>query len=383
MKSTSESTLSNSGDETLNQLRQEIQAVDRKFATLLSRRQELAQQILLRKVQLKQPLRDFTVEQQVIERFAAFCHEQGIEARWGIDLANFLIGKSLEAQSNLLEQRRPGNRLRVLVVGGLGKMGSWMCSFLHNQGHSVQVFDPQPGACAFPRVAKLEAGVVGSQVVVVSVPLRTAPHVLTDVLMAQPTGVVFDICSLKKEVMPILQQAANQGLLVTSIHPLFGSGITTLHGRNIILCPCGQPEADALATSLFAETAANLMTLSPEQHDRLMTLTLGFSHTLNLLFARVLTVSGESFESLMKVASSTFARQVNTTLEVAGDNMELYFDIQRLSAYEELFQTLSQELGRLHRLVDSDERSAFMQSMGEVESYFRQQTEGISVDETE
>jgi len=85
----------------------------------------------------------------------------------------------------------------------------------------------------------------------------------------------------------------------------------------------------------------------------------------------------------MKVASSTFARQVNTTLEVAGDNMELYFDIQRLSAYEELFQTLSQELGRLHRLVDSDERSAFMQSMGEVESYFRQQTEGISVDETE
>ncbi len=91
-------------DETLNKLRQEIEEVDRQFVSLLSRRQQLVQRILQRKVELKQPLRNLPLEQQVIDRFSNLCRDRGIDAHWGTDLARFLIGKSLEVQNGILKQ---------------------------------------------------------------------------------------------------------------------------------------------------------------------------------------------------------------------------------------------------------------------------------------
>ncbi len=91
-------------DSTLSKLRQEIETVDRQFATLFSQRQKLARRILQRKTELKQPLRDFPLEQQVIDRFSNLCRDQGIEASWGVELAKFLISKSLEVQSGILDR---------------------------------------------------------------------------------------------------------------------------------------------------------------------------------------------------------------------------------------------------------------------------------------
>jgi chorismate mutase/prephenate dehydrogenase len=367
----------NQADPVLSDLRKRIEDVDRQFASLLSERQKLAGKIVARKVELGLPLRNYTLENRIIERFAELCRARGVEPRWGVDLASFLIAKSVEAQSNVLERRRNGNRLKVLVAGGLGKMGRWMCDFLHNQGHEVAVHDTATADSPFAQFESLAEGVAWAQLTVVSAPLGVSPGILEQILALEPAGVVFDICSIKKDVVGHLRRGASSGLSVTSVHPLFGPDTVTLYGRNVVVCPCGNAAADELARSLFSETAAKLVVLTPEEHDRLMSLSLGITHALNLVFARALATSGASYAELLSVASSSFTKQIGTTREVAGENMDLYFEIQRQCDTGAIFDGLSRELETIRSLVVEGEREGFCAAMEQAKRFFDEKADAI------
>lgn len=366
--------VANNSDEALADLRSRIEQVDRKFAQLLIARQQLVREIAERKMEIGIPLRNYTVESQVLDRFARFCRENGVTEKWGIDLANLLINKSVELQSNMLERRNSAGRMKVLVVGGLGKMGRWMCSFLDNQGHDVFINDPATGPSLFNQFEDIDDGLAIADMIIVSVPLEDSASVLEQILSRNPKGVVFDLCSLKKRILPMLRKGVAAGLKITSLHPLFGPETATLYGKNIIICSCGNEAADEMARSLFSETAANVLALEPEEHDRLMTMTLGLSHALNLIFARTLTASGESFPRLRSVASSTFSKQLSTTLDVVNENMQLYFEIQRQCDHTAIYESMQKELRALKSAVEEDLGSTFLEAMDEAVQFFGDHT---------
>lgn len=306
------------------------------------------------------PLRNYSVESKVIDRFAELCREQGLKEQWGKDLADFLIKRSVELQSNVLDRKRSGNSMKVLVVGGMGKMGQWFCDFLNAQGHYVICYDNSPEISRYPRQQMLEHGVQGADVILVSVPLRSSPGILKEIIEMNPTGVIVDVCSIKKEIIAELESARDAGLKVTSLHPLFGPEVTTLHGRNVIICSLGDTETDAKVLSLFEETAANILEMTPLEHDKLMTMTLGISHALNLAFAGALSNSGIDFARLNSVASSTYSKQLGTTLEVVSENMDLYFDIQRQCDFKDIFNNLTCEVNMLGELISGNKREEFI-----------------------
>lgn len=359
-----------SSDMTLDRLRDEIERIDSAFVDLLSRRQECARRVVALKQADGIPLRNYTVERQVIERYARYCAEAGLDPQWGAALAQFLIARSVELQSSELDRRRSGERRRVLVIGGAGKMGLWCRAFFGNQGHDVDSLDT-----AADDSGRLDSALEAAEIVIISVPLAVSPGVLESVLAQRPRGLVFDICSIKRDIATLLRKAASEGLRVTSLHPLFGPDVRTLAGRNIVICPCGNPAADAEAAALFAETAANLVSLDLDEHDRLMSLTLGMSHAVNLLFARALASSGAPFSELAAIASSTFSRQLETTRAVAGENMELYFEIQRQCDHRLVYELLGTELKRLEELIASDERAQFLAVMSASADYFASTSE--------
>lgn len=358
-----------SSEAILDQLRKEIREIDENFVMLLSRRQEAAKKVVTTKMEHGIPLRNYSVENRVIERFAELCREHGLREQWGKDLADFLIKRSVELQSNVLDRQRSGNSLKVLVVGGMGKMGKWFCDFLNAQGHYVICYDTSPEISRFPRQQVLEHGVEGADIILVSVPLRSSPEILQEIITMKPSGIVVDVCSIKKEINENMKRGREEGLKVTSLHPLFGPEVTTLHGRNIVLCSYGDQEADKKVLSLFEETAANIIATTPEEHDRLMTMTLGISHAVNLTFAGALSSSGIAFSRLNSVASSTYSKQLATTLEVMQENMDLYFDIQRQCDFEEIFSRLAGEARTLSSLIGANKRQEFIEHIKSSRGY--------------
>ena len=348
----------------------ELDNLDREMADLLGKRRALSRKLAAYKLSNDQAPMDYSQETRIMERMESACSENGAGREWGTKLGRLLADCTLEAHSRLMDRRTSAGQRKILIIGGLGKMGSWLADFVYHQGHDVLIYDPGGKHKDYANASSLEEGIKDAELIIVSVSLSRSPEVMRQLVALKPEGVVCDLCSIKKNLLPIYREALAARISLTSLHPLFGPGTRSLHGQNIVVCTCGDTRADAAICALFSETAANLVTMTPEEHDHLMGLTLSMSHAVNMLFARAVAHSGEKFERLNAVASATWNKQMKTTCEVAGENMDLYFEIQRQCDFRRIYESMEKEAATLKTLLGEDRRSEFKKEMEVVADYF-------------
>ena len=177
-------------------------------------------------------------------------------------------------------------------------------------------------------------------------------------------GVVFDIASLKGHLKPAIARARDAGLAVTSVHPMFGPGARSLADQVICVCDCGCGEATRRVEAFFTDTAATLVKLSLDEHDRIVSYVLALSHLTNLVFAKVLMNSGKTFAELNRVGSTTFHSQMKTTSTVIQENPDLYYSIQRINPFsQELCEALRQSVEDVAGWIRAGDHDAFVRMM--------------------
>ncbi len=356
----------------LDRHRSAIEALDGRILKLVARRLRVAKSVGELKGSCGIPLRNFEVEAQVCERLSSLAERLGQDRTLGGDLALFLIGRSLETQAPILESAYAGDRLKALVVGGMGGMGRWIAGFLSSQGHAVRVLDPAQGECRWGRAENLEWGASWADLVVVSVPMSRCAGVLESVGAAHPKGVVAELCSLKGHLLPTLERLRSGGTRVVSFHPMFGPDVRMLSGRTIVVCSEGHEADRSLVKGLFASTSAHLVEMDVPEHDRRMGAVLGLSHLVNLAFARALSLSGRPFSDLGAASGVTFQKQVSTALDVVGENPGLYYEIQALNAVTpETFSWMERALSDYREAVARGEEETFVALMKESAAYFQ------------
>lgn len=353
----------------LASLRRRLSEIDREILRLVGERSRLARAVGALKAGERLPVRVYEVEARVLERWKALAPRFGVEAGLARELARKLIAASVREQESQrpMPARRP---LRISVLGGAGRMGSWLCRFFSSQGHEVTVHDPG-SQVPFPQEPDLAAAVREADVVVLATPLRTAPAVLRRVLALKPRGLVFDVFSLKSHVLGLLKTAAGRGLKASSVHPLFGPGARTLAGRVVAVCDCGSKAAARQAAGLFRDTALSVVRLPVEGHDAFMQYVLGLGHLINLLFVHTLLRSGVPFPRLERLGSTTFQKQARTAREVAFESAALYYDIQHLNTHSRgLYRLVDLSLRELKRAALSKNPRRFLEIMQEGRAYF-------------
>ena len=145
---------------------------------------------------------------------------------------------------------------------------------------------------------------------------------------------------------------------------MFGAGARTLSDKVICLCDCGDPEATRRVRGLFEETAATLVALSLDEHDRIISYVLGLSHLVSIVFAHVLAGSGISYAQLCGVGSTTFLSQMKTTESVARENPDLYYAIQRNNPNTAgVYRAFAAGLEHMTRSVLLEDRDSFVAAM--------------------
>ncbi|NLX47475.1 MAG: prephenate dehydrogenase/arogenate dehydrogenase family protein [Euryarchaeota archaeon] len=347
-------------------IRWKIEEIDNEILDLIKRRMNIAVDMGHHKVDKAMPVRDLRVEEQVRDRYLARAREIGISDAAAIELSSLLVRESVEAQARL---PRPMKPRKVLVVGGGGAMGQWLCRFFASRGHSVKVFDDVPGG-SFKNV-DLEPGVREADVIAVSSHISATSDMLRRIFALRPKGLVFDIASVKSPILDVLKEGADQGLMVCSIHPMFGPSASFIFARNLIVCNCGSDLAVNRFMPLLNGTGANVIEMAVEEHDRIISVVLGMSHALNLAFFGALKESGFSHEELRQVASTTFERQMSTSGSVAGESPNLYYEIQHLNPYNrEMVEKLIDALREVQQAGSDDDRSHMIDLMLEGRKYF-------------
>jgi chorismate mutase/prephenate dehydrogenase len=349
----------------LDELRGELADIDRQLLELAARRRRLAEAVGLAKETGGLPIRDFHQEKEVLERARLVAESLELSSEVAEDLMRLLIREALSAQERQrVVAHAEGSGQRALVIGGAGRMGSWFARFLDSQGFAVEVADPAGGPAGFSSRGDWRDSPLDHDVIVVATPLATAARVLTELAERRPTGLVFDIGSLKSPVRAGLDALQRAGVRVASVHPMFGPDTDMLSGRHVIFVDAGSPEAVDQAEALFSSTMAERVRMSLDEHDRVVAFVLGLSHALNIAFFSALAESGEDVPKLSALSSTTFEQQLAVAERVAGDNPVMYFEIQTLNLFGgEALEALERAVAKLREVVAGGDEAAFVAMM--------------------
>jgi chorismate mutase/prephenate dehydrogenase len=355
----------------LERLRAQIEAIDLQLIELVAKRLGLAVKVGKQKEKMGIPIRDWSVEKRVIDRANREAQKLDLPSELVRNVMQLLIQESCAFQEGLQDSAYDGDLGRIFIVGGKGRMGRWFARFFHNQGHSVTIFDTAGAVPEFPCFQKLEQGVAAASLILLATPLDATPRIYEQLIQLRPAAIICDIASLKSGLLESIGKAKKSRLRVASIHPLFGPDTRILSDKVICICDCGDRKSLLEVRALFGETSAALVELPLERHDLLASYVLGLSHIMNIIFARTLARSGLPFKLLSDVASTTFVRQIATTISVITENPFLYYEIQNTNAFTpELYRQLGEAMNEIVQVVLSKDRERFVEIMEKSKNYF-------------
>jgi chorismate mutase/prephenate dehydrogenase len=358
-------------DVTLDALRQRVTDIDRQLISLVAERKRVSGEVARVKRATGYPTRDYEREREVILGVRTIATELGVSPALAEDLIRLLIRSSLTTQEQAsVVARGKGSGRRVLVIGGGGKMGRWFVEFLSSQGFTVEIADPGLAPAGVTRVDDWRKTDLKHDYIVLATPLGVTDAILRELALRRPTGVIFDVGSLKSPLRAGLLALKSHGCKVTSVHPMFGPDTELLSGRHVVFVDLGSAEALAGARELFSPTMAEQVVMSLDDHDRLIAYVLGLSHALNIAFFTALAESGEAAPKLARMSSTTFDSQLDVASRVAQESPELYYEIQSLNDYgAESLEALSQAVERIRTAVVSQDHDAFVALMRQGRDY--------------
>lgn len=313
----------------LDALRAEIDRIDSDITDLVAMRNDVAREIALVKRKDGLPVKSSGREREVIASFVRAGNAARVSKKTVTSIARSLISESIAVQSEVDATVLEGER--ALVVGGSGRMGAWICRFLSDRGAEVRIWDPRGKLRGYRSEKTLSEFARGADMVVLASPLGVCDEELDAVIRLRPRGVVFDLCSIKAHIAARLKKAAEDGLLVTSVHPMFGPNVVSPSGRNVLVCDCGCERANRLVSGLFSSAGANVSRVKLERHDVLMAYVLGLSHLCVLMFACTARRSGLNVKELGRVQGPSFTKLSRMARELSNESRRVYHDIQSLN----------------------------------------------------
>ncbi len=355
----------------LDELRRKLTAVDRQIVDLIAERQRVVGKIGSNKRTEGAATRDYAREKDVLDMGRAQAEQLGLDPDLAENILRQLITTSLASQEReRVIAEGKGDGRRVLVIGGAGKMGGWFVEFFRSQGFATNVADPELEDGPGQHRNWTDAG-VDFDVIVVAAPLAVSGRILAQLAVLKPSGLVFDIGSLKSPLIDGLQELRSVGCKVTSLHPMYGPDTRLLSGRHLIFCDVGCEAATLAAKEMFAATMVEQLDMGLEDHDRMIAYVLGLSHALNIAFFTALAESGEAAPRLAKMSSTTFDSQLLVSEAVAQDNPRLYFEIQHLNKFGlGPLDALAEAANRIRELVATGDEEGFVKLMDKGRDYF-------------
>ncbi|HKW43897.1 MAG TPA: prephenate dehydrogenase/arogenate dehydrogenase family protein [Thermoplasmata archaeon] len=351
-------------------LREEIADVDKELVGLIAKRLHLAGQLGLEKKLLGHPIDDEGANDLVHTWLVAEFATRGIGPTFSEGLATLLIDESVRREKSV---RRPiPIHQRVLVVGGAGQMGRWLCRYLRSRGCDVVVNDIAGPLEGFPFEPDLTKGVREADVVAVSVPMSVTAEVLRSISAMKPSALIFDITSLKAPVVEVLRQMGHAGLRITSVHPMFGPNLWPLSSGNITFSDCGNGVAVLEAKELFRASGASFVDLSLDHHDEFMEFLLGLSHLCLLTFARCVARSPFDLAGLRRPEGTTFSRLSIAAAGLLADPPALLRDIQALNPHTPfVHHRIRETLDEWQRATVAPDGAEFFRLIEQTRAYFQ------------
>lgn len=230
-------------------------------------------------------------------------------------------------------------------------MGRLLARFFARRGFDVSIQDPAGGPRGFALAGVGSAA--DADVVVVAAALEHVAEAMESVLGARPSGLVFDIASVKAPLLGAIRRARRAGVSIASVHPMFGPGVASLEGRDLVVCDAGDADAARRVTRLFHGAGLSIRTMPIAEHDPWIAKTMGLAHFVAIAAAATLARSGVDPREVSGRASTSFRRLLEFVEPFLEQAPELTWAIQEANPHARA------ALARFQREIEAWRRAAF------------------------
>ncbi len=251
--------------------------------------------------------------------------------------------------------------MKITVIGAGGQMGQWFTKYFVSKGFEVTGYDPENEVSGKNVTVgnSLVGSVLKTDYVMLCTPTRRTPEIIRLIAKEMQRGTyLIDISSEKSKVASSLSRMPAK-INPICIHPMFGPGIKTIKGQNIIAIPIRDAKKELdVVKSLFGE--ANFVTIDAAEHDKKIAVILGLTHLINLVFASIIS-KNEKVLLTERMSGTTFRVQKTLAESIMRESPELIETIIANPDIRKFAEELWKDIGRLITSVQESKTEEILQ----------------------
>lgn len=344
----------------LNPLREKIDQVDRELIALLSERLKLVAEV--GKVKLEHGIPVYAPEREkvMIEARRTEAEMQGVPADLIEDVLRRVMRESYANENKHGFKQVNPNIQKIVIVGGLGKLGRLFNRFLSLSGYQVVSLDQNDWVQA-------ETILAGADLVLVCVPINKT---LETIERLQPfltkKMILADLTSVKAQPLQKMLKV-HQGAVV-GLHPMFGPDTQSLAKQVVVCCHGrGAEQYEWLLEQIKIWGAK----IEAQEHDHAMTYIQALRHFSTFMFGLHLSEQPIKLEQLLALSSPIYRLELAMIGRLFAQDGALYADIildkpENLTTIQSLKATFEQSL----KFFEEKDKAGFIQVFEKVHHWF-------------
>jgi prephenate dehydrogenase len=265
--------------------------------------------------------------------------------------------------------------IKNITVIGLGLIGGSLALSLKNlkNGFFITGYDKDPEAMNIAIYRKIidkaaisyEDSVRDADLVIIATPVRLITDVSLKIKDSLKSGaIITDVGSAKNNIVKNMNQILPQNVIFIGGHPMAGSeneGVLSARSDLFIntfyiLTPTDNTNSQALITlhNLFTKIGAKVITISPKEHDKIVSLISHLPHILSTNLVALVDDKQKELNNLFKLCAGGFRDMTR----IAASNTKMWLDIS-FENKEEIINSINDYVSYLNKfkesLVNNDE----------------------------
>ncbi|EAQ51949.1 MULTISPECIES: bifunctional chorismate mutase/prephenate dehydrogenase [Vibrio] len=346
----------------LNELRDQIDAVDKQMLDLLAQRLALVEKVGEVKSEHGLPI-------YVPEREAAMLASRRQEAeKIGVppqlieDILRRTMRESYASEKDSGFKCLNPELRSVVIVGGNGQLGGLFGRMFKLSGYEVKILGSQDWD-------KADEILDNAGLVVVTVPIHLTEGVIAKLGNLPSDCILCDLTSIKSKPLQAMLDM-HQGPVV-GLHPMFGPDVPSLAKQVIVYSDGRSSESYQWLLNQFGIWGASLCQMDAAEHDHGMTLIQALRHFTSFAYGLHLSKENPNIDQLLKLSSPIYRLEIAMVGRLFAQDPNLYGDII-LSSDEniEMIRRFHSRFGEALEILDGKDKAKFVDSFNQVSDWF-------------
>ncbi len=346
----------------LDELRDQIDEVDKLMVELLSRRLALVEKVGEVKSKHGLPIYAPDREAAMLASRREEAEKQGVPPQLIEDILRRTMRESYSSEKDAGFKCLKPDLRPVVIVGGKGQLGSLFARMFKLSGYQVKILGSKDWDKADEMLS--DAGLV-----VVTVPIHLTLGVIDKLTNLPEDCILCDLTSIKKKPLEHMMKVHSGP--VVGLHPMFGPDVPSLAKQVIVHCEGRGKEQYQWLIDQCAIWGASLCELKAEEHDHSMTLIQALRHFTSFVYGYHLSKENPNLDKLLQVSSPIYRLELMMVGRLFGQDPNLYGDII-LSSEEniEMIQRFHKRFTEAVELLNHKDKQKFVDSFQDVSNWF-------------